>query len=98
MIKLTFNRGYTSEQYKIKGIYISAKGAKMENPINATSVENEEEEQPCPTCHMVANPDSQFWICCDECNTWYHDVCEGLTSMVTSDTYICLSCRKKRCF
>lgn len=70
----------------------------MQNPVAVTSVENEEEEQPCPTCHMVANPDSQFWICCDECNTWYHDVCEGLTSMVTSDTYICLNCRKKRRF
>lgn len=51
---------------------------------------------PCPVCKAIQNIESKFWIGCDECGLWYHDVCEGLTAPFNEETYICCSCRKKR--
>lgn len=50
----------------------------------------------CPICHLVENPHSLEWICCDECQLWYHDVCEGITTPYVEKQYVCSSCRKKR--
>lgn len=50
---------------------------------------------PCPICHSTANPDSKEWIQCDECEVWYHEVCEGLSVVPSDEKYICNSCRKK---
>lgn len=52
----------------------------------------------CPICHSVAHPDSVEWIYCDECGTWYHEVCEGLKVVPKDENYICNSCRKKSKF
>ncbi len=67
-----------------------------EVPKTSESVENTMGYDPCPVCKAIQNIESKFWIGCDECGLWYHDVCEGLTAPFNEETYICCSCRKKR--
>ena len=49
----------------------------------------------CPTCGSEHNFNAQFWIRCDKCKIWYHNVCEGVESNDPDKEYICTVCRNK---
>ena len=66
-----------------------------ESSISKDPIEIASAADPCPICHSTANPDSKDWIQCDECEVWYHEVCEGLSVVPSDEKYICNSCRKK---
>ena len=68
----------------------------LENAVPLDPNSGIQQSDVCPTCHLMENPHSLEWICCDECQRWYHDVCEGITMPYEEKQYVCISCRKKR--
>lgn len=65
-------------------------------PMPYTKPKRNKKTWPCGKCNKVCIYD---YICCDECNTWYHRECETLTSAEfiylsneSSSCYVCKNC------
>lgn len=65
-------------------------------PSETINPKSSEVSDICPICRMADNPKSANWVECDECNVWYHEICQGLTKVPDSESkFICNSCREK---
>ena len=55
------------------------------------------EEWFCGVCegkYIDQTEEPEFWICCEQCDKWYHADCEGLSSLPPEeDSYCCLKCQ-----
>ena len=49
-----------------------------------------EEGDDCPVCHVSGL--SCQWICCDNCNVWYHTHCTDANPDSLPDMFYCLKC------
>lgn len=79
-----------------KSIGMNPETPHPEPPPPAEPVDVSQADSFCAGCHLAQIQNSKFWINCDACGLWYHDICEGLTEPYNEDTYICQKCRKKR--
>ena len=44
---------------------------------------------------MEETDETQMWVACDLCNSWYHCECEQLiTPPSSTELYICKKCQK----
>lgn len=66
------------------------------DPSKSMDIGEQEGNEICPICGMASNPQSNIWIACDECQLWYHDVCEGLLQQKDGEPFVCTACRRKR--
>ena len=55
-----------------------------------------QEQYKCGVCQAVfeeETEESDMWIGCEECDTWFHWTCVGIT--IEPDTYTCTTCSAK---
>ena len=57
--------------------------------LESIHLSDNEDEVMCPICNQDVGG---LWICCDECNTWFHTSCLRISSQNIPDVYVCVSC------
>ena len=63
---------------------------------NSASLPRQSEQWHCGTCglpYQSQTDETELWIACDMCDTWYHSLCEQLTELPNTEKYVCIKCR-----
>ena len=71
-------------------------GAAKAAKTHCKSRQTVQEQYKCGVCQAVfeeETEESEMWIGCEECDTWFHWTCVGIT--IEPDTYTCTTCSAK---
>ena len=80
------------DQEKKKSRRVKKQDDKFCENVSDEDVEsNDEDEVECPVCHLGGL--SCQWICCDNCDIWYHTHCTDVNPKRLPDTFYCPSCK-----
>ena len=58
-------------------------------PDELNQLQLSDDDVECPKCNLFV--DCQ-WICCDNCNVWYHTHCTSISPNDIPDEFYCENC------
>ena len=66
--------------------------AKEQKTLRVNASDDEESDVECPICHVKEGQSSCQWVCCDNCDIWYHTHCTDVDQDDLPDIFYCLKC------